>query len=212
MPHPHEGGYPSTPPVLVGAEDLLPSRGNVVFTPEDQLVLFIHLPRVRQRHLPATDAVARKPLLLDTSQDQFAEIPAPNPAEDLMGGDLSLDPHDPVPSRNEPLHLAQQFDRRFEVVGGVPSRLKLPREGGAADNEGGIDLHHVGPECFVAEEPLQVLKVALGVCAREARHHVGGDLQPRVARGSEGSDGIIRCVAPIALCEHLIPQGLDAYL
>ena len=128
-----------------------------------------------------------------------------------MSRDLPLDPHDPVPSGNEPLHLAQQFDRCFEVVGGVPSRLKLPRDGSAADDKGGIDLHHVGPEGLVAEEPLQVLQVTPGVRARKARHHVGRDLQPRVPRGPEGSDGIIHRVPPVALCEHVIPQGLYAY-
>ena len=127
MPHPHEGGQPPASPVLVRAEDLHSRGGSVVVTPEDQLVFLIHLPRVRQRHLPATDAAAREPLLLDPPQHQFAEIPTPDPAEDLVSGNLPLNPHDPVPSGDEPLHLAQQFDCCFEVVGGVPSSLKLPR-------------------------------------------------------------------------------------
>src|SRR5438445_11704979 len=112
MPHPHEGSHPPTPPVLIRAEDLIPSVGRVVFTRDNELVLLIHLHRVRQRHLPATDTLTRETLLLDAPQDQFAEIPTPNPAEYLVSGNLPLDPHYPVPSGNEPLHLAQKFDRR----------------------------------------------------------------------------------------------------
>src|SRR5229473_3499140 len=94
--HPYETGELPRPFVLAGREHLRAAGGAVTFATHHKAVV---LGRRVCRHLPAPYAPARVAVLLHPREDELPEVARLAPGGDVVLGDLSLDPHDPVPGR-----------------------------------------------------------------------------------------------------------------
>ncbi len=100
---------------------------------------------------------------------KLADVARPDPLRDEAGWDVPLDALDPDPGRQRALHRRQHMDGGLGIIRHVPARAPVVVQGGARQDQGGVDLEKIRPEIGLFEDAPEVGEVPGRVHSREAR-------------------------------------------